>query len=78
MVLCVFCLSNRSPDGYTLFCCSLDGSVASFRFEPKELGQRITDTEMEEFKKSRYGDIRVRQVLLLGHLLSLYDAARNA
>ena len=54
--------SNRSPDGYTLFCCSLDGSVATFQFEIKELGQRISDAEMEEFKKSRYGDVRVRQV----------------
>jgi protein HIRA/HIR1 len=51
-----------SPDGYTLFCCSLDGTVASFHFEAKELGQKISDSEMEEFKKSRYGDVRVRQV----------------
>jgi protein HIRA/HIR1 len=51
-----------SPDGYTLFCCSLDGTVASFNFEAKELGQKISDSEMEEFKKSRYGDVRVRQV----------------
>nr|PNR26189.1 hypothetical protein PHYPA_030763 [Physcomitrium patens] len=50
-----------SPDGYTLFCCSLDGSVASFQFERKELGEKISDAEMEEFKKSRYGDLRVRQ-----------------
>ncbi|KAG0575691.1 hypothetical protein M758_5G025400 [Ceratodon purpureus] len=50
-----------SPDGYTLFCCSLDGSVASFQFEVKELGEKISDAEMEEFKKSRYGDLRVRQ-----------------
>ncbi|KAH8971705.1 hypothetical protein BDL97_02G157900 [Sphagnum fallax] len=53
-----------SPDGYTLFCCSLDGTVASFNFEAKELGQKISDSEMEEFKKSRYGDVRVRQVML--------------
>jgi protein HIRA/HIR1 len=53
---------NRSPDGYTLFCCSLDGTVASFHFEAKELGQKISDSEMEEFKKSRYGDVRACQV----------------
>jgi len=35
--------------------------VATFQFEIKELGQRISDAEMEEFKKSRYGDVRVRQ-----------------
>lgn len=63
-------LSNRSPDGYTLFCCSLDGSVASFQFEVKELGEKISDAEMEEFKKSRYGDLRVRQVVIVIHLLS--------
>ncbi|KAH9573919.1 hypothetical protein CY35_01G027300 [Sphagnum magellanicum] len=53
-----------SPDGYTLFCCSLDGTVASFHFEAKELGQKISDSEMEEFKKSRYGDVRACQVML--------------
>ena len=36
--------------------------MATFQFEIKELGQRISDAEMEEFKKSRYGDVRVRQV----------------
>lgn len=43
--------------------------MASFQFEVKELGEKISDAEMEEFKKSRYGDLRVRQVIIL-HLLS--------
>jgi protein HIRA/HIR1 len=38
--------------------------VASFQFEVKELGEKISDAEMEEFKKSRYGDLRVRQVVI--------------
>ncbi|KAI3678444.1 hypothetical protein L6452_37738 [Arctium lappa] len=46
---------NRSPDGYSLFACSLDGTVATFHFEVKELGQRLSDVELEELKKSRYG-----------------------
>ncbi|CAL4958672.1 unnamed protein product [Urochloa decumbens] len=50
-----------SPDGYSLFACSLDGSVASFHFEAKELGYRLSDSEMDELKRSRYGDVRGRQ-----------------
>ncbi|KAJ0248265.1 Protein HIRA [Hirschfeldia incana] len=47
-----------SPDGYSLFACSLDGTVAMIHFEPKELGVRLTDTELDELKKNRYGDVR--------------------
>ncbi|CAL0329033.1 unnamed protein product [Lupinus luteus] len=50
-----------SPDGYSLFACSLDGSVATYHFEVKELGQRLSDTELDELKRSRYGDVRGRQ-----------------
>jgi len=52
---------DRSPDGYSLFACSLDGSVANFHFEAKELGYRLSDTEMDELKRNRYGDVRGRQ-----------------
>ncbi|XP_073221749.1 protein HIRA isoform X2 [Cicer arietinum] len=47
-----------SPDGFSLFACSLDGSVATFHFEVKELGQRLDDGELDELKRSRYGDVR--------------------
>ncbi|XP_022985643.1 protein HIRA-like isoform X1 [Cucurbita maxima] len=53
-----------SPDGYSLFACSLDGSVATFHFEVKEIGQRLPDVELDEIKRSRYGDVRGRQVNL--------------
>ncbi|EXB74962.1 Protein HIRA [Morus notabilis] len=53
-----------SPDGYSLFACSLDGSVASFHFDAKELGNRLSDTELDELKRSRYGDVRGRQANL--------------
>ncbi|KAJ9554762.1 hypothetical protein OSB04_009376 [Centaurea solstitialis] len=53
-----------SPDGYSLFACSLDGTVATFHFEVKELGHKLTDAELEELKKSRYGDVRGRQANL--------------
>ncbi|XP_057484159.1 protein HIRA-like isoform X1 [Actinidia eriantha] len=53
-----------SPDGYSLFACSLDGTVATFHFEEKELGQRLTDGELDELKKNRYGDVRGRQANL--------------
>ncbi|KAB2028234.1 hypothetical protein ES319_D05G084600v1 [Gossypium barbadense] len=50
-----------SPDGYSLFACSLDGTVATFHFEAKELGHRLSDAELDELKRSRYGDARGRQ-----------------
>ncbi|XP_072998786.1 protein HIRA-like isoform X1 [Typha latifolia] len=53
-----------SPDGYTLFACSLDGTVATFNFEVKELGHRLTDAELDELKRNRYGDVRGRQANL--------------
>lgn len=53
-----------SPDGYSLFACSLDGSVASFHFDAKELGLRLSDAELDELKRNRYGDVRGRQANL--------------
>ncbi|KAJ7981149.1 Protein HIRA [Quillaja saponaria] len=53
-----------SPDGYSLLACSLDGSVATFHFEVKELGHRLTDAELDELKKNRYGDVRGSQANL--------------
>lgn len=53
-----FSETYRSPDGYSLFACSLDGTVAMIHFEPKELGVRLTDSELDELKQSRYGDVR--------------------
>ncbi|KAJ1390242.1 WD40/YVTN repeat-like-containing domain superfamily [Sesbania bispinosa] len=53
-----------SPDGYTLFACSLDGSVATFHFEVKELGQRLGDAELDELKRNRYGDVKGRKANL--------------
>ncbi|XP_020535101.1 protein HIRA isoform X2 [Jatropha curcas] len=53
-----------SPDGYSLFACSLDGTVATFHFDMKELGHRLSDAELDELKRSRYGDVRGRQANL--------------
>ncbi|GKU93865.1 hypothetical protein SLEP1_g7424 [Rubroshorea leprosula] len=53
-----------SPDGYSLFACSLDGTVATFHFEDKELGYRLSDAELDELKRNRYGDVRGRQANL--------------
>ncbi|XVF46890.1 hypothetical protein PTKIN_Ptkin03bG0064500 [Pterospermum kingtungense] len=53
-----------SPDGYSLFACSLDGTVATFHFEVKELGHRLSDAELDELKRSRYGDVRGRKANL--------------
>ncbi|KHN38644.1 Protein HIRA, partial [Glycine soja] len=49
---------GRSPNGYSLFACSLDESVATFHFEVKELGRRLSDAELDELKRNRYGDVR--------------------
>ncbi|XP_019178834.1 PREDICTED: protein HIRA isoform X1 [Ipomoea nil] len=54
-----------SPDGYSLFACSLDGTVATFHFDANELGTRLSDTELDDLKKSRYGDVRGRQTNLV-------------
>jgi len=35
----------------------MDGSVANFHFEAKELGYRLSDSEMDEWKRNRYGDV---------------------
>ncbi|KAI4373582.1 hypothetical protein MLD38_011695 [Melastoma candidum] len=53
-----------SSDGYSLFACSLDGTVATFHFDAKELGTRLTDVELDELKKNRYGEVRGRQANL--------------
>ncbi|OAY81950.1 Protein HIRA [Ananas comosus] len=55
---------TMSPDGYDLFASSLDGTVATFHFEVKELGHRLSDAELDELKRSRYGDVRGRQANL--------------
>ncbi|PIA58970.1 hypothetical protein AQUCO_00400080v1 [Aquilegia coerulea] len=47
-----------SPDGYALFACSLDGTVATFHFEVKELGHRLSDAELDELRRHRYGEGR--------------------
>ncbi|KAK4856629.1 hypothetical protein QYF36_019508 [Acer negundo] len=53
-----------SPDGYSLFACSLDGTAATFHFDVKELGYKLSDAELDELKRSRYGDVRGRQANL--------------
>jgi protein HIRA/HIR1 len=68
---------DRSPDGYSLFACSLDGSVATFHFEAKELGYKLSDSELDELKRSRYGDVRGRQSNLVRKLLKLYLKLRR-
>ncbi|KAL6537922.1 hypothetical protein OROHE_012209 [Orobanche hederae] len=50
-----------SPDGYSIFACSLDGTVATFHFDENEIGRKLTDAELEDLKRNRYGDVRGRQ-----------------
>ena len=45
-----------SADGYTLFACSQDGTIAIFNFTDKELGGRLSDKEAEETLKNIYGE----------------------
>lgn len=42
----------------------MDGSVATFHFDGNELGHQLSDAELEELKRSRYGDVRGRQANL--------------
>ena len=39
--------------------------MAAFHFENKELGHKISDTDLDEFKRSRYGDLRGCQTNLV-------------
>ncbi|XP_057806157.1 protein HIRA isoform X2 [Salvia miltiorrhiza] len=50
-----------SPDGYSVFACSLDGTVATFHFDVSEIGYKLTDAELDDLKRNRYGDVRGRQ-----------------
>ena len=38
--------------------------MAAFHFENKELGHKILDTDLDEFKRSQYGDMRGHQTNL--------------
>ncbi|XP_075521978.1 protein HIRA-like isoform X1 [Primulina tabacum] len=49
-----------SPDGYSLIACSLDGTVATFHFDANELGHALTDAELNDLKRNRYGDVKGR------------------
>ncbi|KZV52578.1 protein HIRA [Dorcoceras hygrometricum] len=50
-----------SPDGFSLFACSLDGTVATFHFDANEIGHKLADTELDDLKRNRYGDVMGRQ-----------------
>ena len=38
--------------------------MSTFHFEVKEIGQKLTDDELDELKRNRYGDVRGRQTNL--------------
>lgn len=42
----------------------MDGSVATYHFDGNELGQKLSDAELDELKRNRYGDVRGRQANL--------------
>ena len=48
-----------SPDGLTLFAASIDGTVACFAFEEKELGERLSEREVHEIMEDSYGTARL-------------------
>ncbi|XP_073025002.1 protein HIRA-like isoform X2 [Primulina eburnea] len=50
-----------SPDGFSLFACSLDGTVATFHFDVNEIGHKLTDAELDDLKTNRYGDVMGQQ-----------------
>lgn len=67
-----------SPDGYSLFACSLDGTVATFHFEDREFGYRLSDAELDEIKRNRYGDVGGRQGKLVESPAQLLLEAASA
>lgn len=50
-----------TPDGYSLLCCSLDGTVASFTFDQQELGKALTVNEHQAALEKLYGDASQRK-----------------
>nr|XP_002127462.1 protein HIRA-like [Ciona intestinalis] len=44
-----------SFSGYSLLCCSWDGTVAYIQFTPQELGQTLTQEEKNKLHKETYG-----------------------
>ena len=46
-----------SADGYTLYACSSDGSIALFTFTPDELAETLPDTTLTQARES-YGFVR--------------------
>lgn len=51
---------RRTPDGYGLFACSVDGTVAFLEFNAQELGVQLTPQEFEKSLKLLYGDSRIQ------------------
>jgi len=45
-----------SADGYTLFACSQDGTLAVFTFTDAELGGKLSDKDAEQTMKNIYGE----------------------
>ena len=62
-----------SPDGYGLLCCSLDGTVASFVFDPQELGDVMSGRETQAALERLYGDAAQRK----GHAIIEEPALLN-
>ena len=46
-----------TPDGYCLLACSMDGTLATARFERKELGGAIPPQEQQALLRNMYGDL---------------------
>lgn len=46
-----------SKDGYTVLCCSTEGTVCALALEKEELGQTIPESEFNQMIKKHYGDI---------------------
>jgi protein HIRA/HIR1 len=49
-----------TPDGFGLFACSVDGTVAFLEFDSKELGVQLTPQEFENSLKLLYGEVRMQ------------------
>ncbi|PSS03140.1 Protein HIRA like, partial [Actinidia chinensis var. chinensis] len=52
--------------------------MATFHFEEKELGKRLTDAELDELKRNCYGDISGQQANLAESLVQLLFEAASA
>eukprot|EP00798_Chlamydomonas_sp_ICE-L_P018440 gene18440-24915_t len=67
-----------TPDGYSLFLASYDGTVAAVRFKEEEIGKVIPEKEVQELFSALYGDPTVRMGSTLAESVEVLRLEKEA